>query len=194
LYSRSQYGNDKKNISKIKTSEFKYPVRHSHTQKEGEIIYWSNTKESNGKDFIKMFDVPKVILIGGLYPYPLNDFEGKYATSNYSFGIPIRSKKEGDDIVKAINTEQFGDVLNSTKWFSGYTDHNMFKYFKPDFYKYFLKESKSSKKEPKIKETIKIKIKEPKTKKIKEIKAKGKTIKSKKTNKTRKLLSYLKFW
>jgi hypothetical protein len=58
--------------------------------------------------------------------------------SNYSFGIPISSKKEGDDIVEAINSDKFNRLISATKWSSGFTDHNMFKYFRPDFYKQFL--------------------------------------------------------
>jgi hypothetical protein len=58
--------------------------------------------------------------------------------SNYSFGIPISSKKEGDDIVEAINSDKFNRLISATKWSSGFTDHNMFRYFRPDFYKQFL--------------------------------------------------------
>ena len=59
--------------------------------------------------------------------------------SQITFGIPITSKKQGDDIVKAINTDAFKEVIKSTKWGAFQTDWRMFKYFKPDFYKYFLK-------------------------------------------------------
>ena len=115
-----------------KTEKYKYPIRHSHTDKDGEILYWTDDNKKGH------FGVPKVILIKGTYIYPLNDFEGKYGMSNYSFGIPITSKKEGDDIVKALNTDKFIEIIKATKWQSGFTDHNMFKYFKPEFYKQFL--------------------------------------------------------
>ena len=141
IYSRSLYGNDKKHVSKSKNGNFKYPVRHSHTIKDGEVIYWTNEKKGN-------FGVPKVILIKGTYIYPLNDYEGEYGMTNYSFGIPIKSKKEGDDIVKALNTKEFLEIISATKWQSGFTDHNMFKYFKPDFYKHFLGKSSKSSEEP----------------------------------------------
>lgn len=140
IYSRGNYGTDKKWVSKNKTTEYKYPIRHSHTIKDGEIIYWTNSKENVGKNNIRMFDVPKVILIKGLHTYPYNDYKGEFAMSNYSFGIPINNEKEGNDIVKAVNSEKFKEILKATKWSSGFTDHNMFKYFKPDFYKYFLQD------------------------------------------------------
>jgi len=132
IYSRGSYGNDKPNIQKVKSGLFKYPVRHTHTIKDGDVLYWSNTNK-NGHFFEK-----KVILGKGLYPYPYNDYKGEYGMSNYSFGIPISSKKEGDDIVEAINSDKFNRLISATKWSSGFTDHNMFKYFRPDFYKQFL--------------------------------------------------------
>ena len=73
----------------------------------------------------------------GRHQYPVNDFEGKYGMSQITFGIPIKSKKEGDDIIIAINTEEFIEIIKATKWGAFQTDWRMFKYFKPDFYKYF---------------------------------------------------------
>jgi hypothetical protein len=139
IYSRGNYGNDKPHISKEKKGAFIYPVKHTHTIKDGDIFFWSNTNK-NGH-----FGEKKVILGKGLYPYPYNDYKGDYGMSNYSFGIPITSKKQGDDIVKAINSERFNRLISATKWSSGFTDHNMFKYFKPEFYKYFLKDKQSTK-------------------------------------------------
>ena len=132
IYSRGNYGNDKPHISKEKNGTFIYPVKHTHTIKDGDIYFWSNTNK-NGH-----FGEKKVILGKGLYPYPYNDYNGDYGMSNYSFGIPITSKKEGDDIVEAINSEGFKRLISATKWSSGFTDHNMFKYFRPDFYKDFI--------------------------------------------------------
>ena len=139
IYHSSQFDKRKPYVSETKKDSFNYPILHSHTKKEGNIFYWTNEKEVLGKKFVKMFGVPKVILIKGVYAYPMNDYKGEYGMSNYSFGLPISSKKEGDDIVKAINSEGFKRLISATKWSSNFTDHNMFKYFKPDFYKYFLK-------------------------------------------------------
>jgi len=132
IYSRGSYGTDKPNVQKVKSGLFKHPVRHTHTIKDGDVLYWSNTTK-NGH-----FGEKKVILGKGLYPYPYNDYKGEYGMSNYSFGIPISSKKEGDDIVDAINSDKFNRLISATKWSSGFTDHNMFRYFQPDFYKQFL--------------------------------------------------------
>ena len=144
LYHSSQYDKRKSYVSETKKGDYKYPILHSHTIKDGNIFYWTNDKEVSGKNYVSMF-VPKVIIIKGVYAYPINDFKGEYGMSNYSFGLPIKSKKEGDDIVKAINSEKFKRLIRATKWSSNFTDHNMFKYFKRDFYKYFLKDKKTRK-------------------------------------------------
>ena len=124
--------------------------------------------------------------------------------SNYSFGIPITSKKQGDDIVKAINSEGFNRLISATKWSSGFTDHNMFKYFKPDFYKYFLKDKQSTK----IQAVTRGRQQRNKTKKIKagivklqavtrghQQRKKSKKQESKKGGKNKTLKKYnFKFW
>ena len=125
----------------------------------------------------------------------MNDYEGKYGMSELTFGIPITSKKQGDEIVKAINTDKFKQIINATKWGAFQTDWRMFKYFKPDFYKYFLKKdnhhieeqsghSDSVKKEAakKIKAFVTKKHREHKNTKSKNGKSGGKRY-TKKTNK-----------
>jgi hypothetical protein len=148
---------------------FKYPIVHSITQKG--IGLWHADK----KIYEKHFGEPKVLLNFNENQYPVNDYEGKYGMSQITFGIPIKTKKEGDDIVKAINTEEFKEIIKATKWGVFQTDYRMFKYFKPDFYKYFLKGSSPpatlTKKKSPVTATIvrtvkkKIKIKETTEKK-----------------------------
>jgi hypothetical protein len=123
-----------KNMNKTKkdkTGNFKHPVIHGITQNGLIFIYSDDTSKGH-------FHVPKVILNANENQYPVNDFDGKYGMSELSFGIPITSKKQGDDIVKAINTDAFKEVIKATKWGAFQTDYRMFKYFNPDFYKYFL--------------------------------------------------------
>ena len=131
LYSRSLYGTDKSNMSIKKTETYKYPVVHSITQ-DG-LVFWYTNDKSKGH-----FGIPKVLLNFNENQYPVNDYEGKYGMSQITFGIPITSKKQGDDIVKAINSPKFKEIIKATKWGAFQTDWRMFKYFKPDFYKSFL--------------------------------------------------------
>jgi len=131
IYSRSIYGTDKKWVNKIKSDEFKFPIIHCMNQ-NGIIYVYSNIKNK------KHFGIKKVILNFGRYQYPYNDFEGKYGMSQITYGIKIKSKKEGEQIVKAINSKKFKEIIKATKWSTFITDWRMFKYFKQDFWKEFI--------------------------------------------------------
>jgi len=119
---------DARKLSKKKTKRFQYPVVHTITQ-EGLGIRWAESKSDS------QFGVPKVLLNFNENQYPYNDFDGKYGMSQLTFGIPIHSKKEGDQIIDAVRSPAFRDILTSTKWGAFQTDYRMFKYFRPDFYR-----------------------------------------------------------
>jgi len=124
------YGKNLK-MNKVKSKEHKYPIVHSITQ-EGVSCWYSN---DNTKGH---FGVPKVILSfnRNQYSYPeQNDYDGKYGMSQICFGLPISSCQEGDDILKAVDTEVFKKITKATKWGAFQTDYRMFKYFRPDWYK-----------------------------------------------------------
>ena len=125
---------DSRKISQEKRGGFIHPVVHTMTQKGLGIRYTDTPTKGH-------FGVPKVLLNKNEQQYPVNDFEGKYGMSELTFGIPISSKEEGDAIVAAINTDRFKEIIKATKWSTFQTEYKMFKYFKPDFYKEFLKKS-----------------------------------------------------
>lgn len=111
-----------------KTKEFKYPVVHAITKK-GLGFWYSNTNKKGH------FGIPKVLLNFNQFQYPYNDYKGHYGMSQLTFGLPIKSKREGAAIVRAINSEYFKTIIKATKWGAFQTDWRMFKYFKPDFFK-----------------------------------------------------------
>lgn len=131
VYDSSTYHNQNKYVSTERTPLYKYPVVHSITSHGSGYLY-SSIKS------VRHFDIKKVILSSNQNQYPINDYAGKYGTSNNTFFIPITSKKQGNDMVAAINSEGFKEIIKATKWGTFQTDYKMFKYFKPDFYKYFL--------------------------------------------------------
>ena len=125
------YHNQWKHMSNFKKGRFKYPVIHGIKQKEIRFMYSSTNKKGH-------FGVPKVILSHNKeqYKYPeLNDYNGLYGMSDGCFGIPIKSKKEGDMILKAIHSPKFKKILAGAKWSLFQTPHQMFEHFKKDFYK-----------------------------------------------------------
>jgi len=131
LYNSTLYERRKPYVKEEKTETYKYPIVHSINKKG---ILFSYTDENTKGHF----GTSKVILGLGRNQYPVNDYDGKYGMSLLAFGIPITSKKQGDDIVKAVNTDEFKEIIKATKWTAFQTDWRMFKYFKPDFYKHFL--------------------------------------------------------
>lgn len=121
LYNSSLYSSKK--LKKQKTKKYKHPIIHTMTKKGLGVRYSK----------VPFFKEPKVILNFNETLYPYNDFLGKYGLSQLSFGIPIKSKKEGEQYVKALNTDTFKTIVKNTKWGSFQTDHRMFKYFKKGF-------------------------------------------------------------
>lgn len=131
LFSSSIYEHRRPNIRKDKSAEFKFPVLHSMTQNGLGFLYTNDKTKGH-------FGIPKVLLNVGRNQYPYNDHTGEYGMSQIIFGIPITSKEEGDQIVEAINSDAFKEIIKATKFGTFQTDYRMFKFFRPDFYKEFL--------------------------------------------------------
>jgi len=128
LYSRSNYGADKKWISKKETDEFKYPVVHS-TPKDGHRFVWSN---KNDKGFYKI----KKVIFGesGIYN-PIIDINGKYAMSHGAMAIVIDNIKEGKKLSKFLCSTAFDKIIKACLWSSFRIEWGMFKDLKKNFYK-----------------------------------------------------------
>jgi hypothetical protein len=125
--------NMKKTV-KTKNAEYKYPVVHSINQGGLGFEYVNDNTKGH-------FGVPKVLLSfnQNQYSYPeQNDYDGKYGMSQICFGLPISSREEGDEILRAIDTDVFKTIIKATKWGAFQTDYRMFKYFRPDWYKIIL--------------------------------------------------------
>jgi len=127
LYSRSTYGTDK--VARVRDAQrgaFVHPVLHSIKQNGDKVVYYANER-------VDALFVPKVIVTKGRYAHAHNDHEGAYGLSNYSFGLPIASRQEGERIVEALRSPFMRRVLAATKWSSGFTDHGMFRHFRDDW-------------------------------------------------------------
>ena len=116
---------------RCKEQKYEYPIIHNMTKEYGLGFVYSNENKGH-------FGVKKVVLSFGEFQYPYNDYDGKYGMSQICYGLEIQSKEEGDNICKAINSDDFKDILKYTKWSTFQTDWRMFKYFKKDFWKEFI--------------------------------------------------------
>ena len=117
---------DARKLSKNKTKHKKHPVVHNITRRGLGLKYAKNKNHH--------FGTPKVLLNFNEKQYPYNDYDGKYGMSQLTFGIPIKSKKEGEKIIDKINSPEFQEIIEATKWSSFQTDYRMFSYFDPKYF------------------------------------------------------------
>ena len=131
IFSNSSYETRKEWMSKVETTEFKYPCIHS-TPKSGTRYYYSSI---NNKGH---FNESKVIFGDSGINDSIIDINGDYGLTQHSIGIKIYNIEEGDNIKKAIETEKFKDILLSCSWSNYQIDYILFTYFKKDFWKEFI--------------------------------------------------------
>lgn len=138
IFDRSAYGTDKKHLNWEKEDKFKYPVIYK-IYKDGGINFIYSSINTNGH-----FTIPKIIIskeVGGskkMSP-PINDFKGEYAVAQFCFAIPVKNKKDGDLLIKFLTSDEFNEM--SFMWNTVELDYRIFKYFKKDFWKYFVDEN-----------------------------------------------------
>jgi len=131
LYDRNMYGTDKKNTSKTKNDDFKYPCCYSITQKDGLKLYYSNEKKGH-------FGIPKVIWSNGAGTYPIIDDKGNFGLTEFCYAI-IDEKENLFKIKNAMNDPKFIDLMKYLK----FKKDNKYNYkiialFKKDFYMSFI--------------------------------------------------------
>jgi len=132
IYDRSAYGSDLPHMSpEYRAGEFIYPVVHTMTRK-GLGLWYSNTKTRGTGHFGKA----KIILNFNEKLYPYLDYEGEYGMGQFSFGLPVTSKEQGEAIIRALLSPQFRAVIRATKWGAYQTDRRMFEYFRDDAFIY----------------------------------------------------------
>ena len=125
IFSAGDY--DARKLSKTRTKNHRIPVVHNITRKGLGIRFAKDKRETQ-------VGVSKVLLNFNERQYPYNDYRGEYGMSQLTFGIPIKSKAEGEKLVRAIESPAFVEIIQATKWGAFQTDYRMFKYFKPTFY------------------------------------------------------------
>jgi hypothetical protein len=147
IYSRSNYGTDRKWISNKKINEYKYELIHS-TPQSG-IRYMYSSKNDKGH-----FGIKKIIFgDSGIYNSVI-DIEGKYGMTQHSMGIKIDNINEGNEIKKVLDSEEFKKILKSCSWSNFQIDWRLFTYFKKTFYKEIIIEEVNNNEEQKLQKII----------------------------------------
>jgi hypothetical protein len=125
IFSAGDY--DARKLSKTRSKNHRIPVVHNITRKGLGIRFAKDKLETQ-------LGVPKILLNFNERQYPYNDYRGEYGMSQLTFGIPIKSKKEGEEWISAIESPAFEEIIRATKWGAFQTDYRMFKYFDPKIY------------------------------------------------------------
>jgi len=124
------YYSQREHMSDKKDRKHPFVCIHSTPKKGIRYVYSSNDKRGH-------FGIPKVIF-GDSGPYEaVINREGKYCMSEHAMGI-VDKKSNLSKILEAMKSERMRRVLGATLWSSFQIDWRMFRYFKKDFYKYFI--------------------------------------------------------
>jgi len=134
IQSYSSYETRKKWMNPKENNVFKYPCIHSiHAAYPGEEpIKWYSKNNNKG-----MFG--KVKLIAGLAGCwnCLVDYNGEYGITHNCFGIKD-TPENCEKIFQAFHSDKFKELVNAIIWSGFAVDWRVFKFFKKDFWKYFL--------------------------------------------------------
>jgi hypothetical protein len=137
MYSRSDYGTDKINISKTQSEEFPYPVVYSILSNGTVNLMYSSTNTKGH------FGIPKLILGNGANPTCFIDYNGEYGMTQFAYGI-VDTVENLEKIKKVITSKDFQKINLATKYVA--TAGNPLVYpkiirlFKKDFWKEFINE------------------------------------------------------
>lgn len=129
IYDRSNYGSDKKHLSKIETNEFKYPcIKYVNKNKKLNLMY-SNIN-TNGH-----FGIKKFVFSCGKDTFI--DKDGEYGLTQWSGGI-VDTIENLKKIEICFNNEKFKEIIKSIQINSIKYNYTIIKLFKKDFYNEFI--------------------------------------------------------
>jgi hypothetical protein len=127
-YYRSDYGADKKWVSKNKNNEFKYPVVYSINKNNELSLRYSNTNDKGH------FGKSKFIFSNGAGFYC--DKKGEYGLTQWAYCI-YDDEKKLESIEKVFRSSKFNKIKESIQLDSSSYNIKVMKLFKKDFYKAF---------------------------------------------------------
>jgi hypothetical protein len=133
IYSRTIYGNDKPNMSKIKTEKFTYPCVYTVKSPDKNNIpglWYSNEDKGH-------FGIPKIIFASGASGV-LVDQKGDYGIMNFGAGISDNIENL-ENIKTAIQTEKFiKDIMGFKHSLGDKYNKKIIATFRKDFWKEFI--------------------------------------------------------
>jgi hypothetical protein len=132
IQSMSAYEPRKSWMSKTKTDEFKYTCIHSTPQKGIRYMY----SKFNDKGH---FGISKVIFGESCVYNAIIDINGEYGITHGAMGIQINDLQEGKNILEALKSDEFAEIIKSMMFGNFRIDWNNFKTFKRDWWTEYVK-------------------------------------------------------
>ena len=126
---RSNYGTERKWVSKNKNDIFKYPCIYTINTKNEISLRWSKIN-NNGH-----FGITKYILSNGNGYY--KDIKGEYGCTEWSYYINCNIK-DMDHIYNCFKNIEFLNIIDAVKLTSNKYNYVILKYLKKDFWKEFI--------------------------------------------------------
>jgi hypothetical protein len=134
IYNRSNYGSDKKYVSKTESEEYKYPLVHA-TNKNGIRYMYSNCNDKGH------FGVSKVIFGQTGINDVIIDLDGVYGMTEHAIAIEVNNLAEATNLKLALLSTKFNETLKSTMYSNFMIDWRIFTSFKRDWWKEFINAS-----------------------------------------------------
>lgn len=166
IYSRSEYGTDKKNMQRHTDETYKYPCVYTVNSLCELTYYYSSEKKGH-------FDIPKFIWSNGRISSigSYIDNSGKYGLTQFAYAIidkPVNLNK----IKKIFDDKQFRNLMELCAVGQLTINYKVISIFKKDFYKHFINDEtkindinlKSSKYETKIEFELEDELEDEKSK------------------------------
>lgn len=129
----NHYETRKSHMNMGKTARFRHPCVHWTGKKEPFVKYWYSSKRG------QFFDVPKLIFSDAdCIASAVVDVRGEFGLTQHAIGLRIKSKREGEQMKKALESPRFYQFLLACRWSQWQIDWRLFKCLKKDFWKEFL--------------------------------------------------------
>jgi hypothetical protein len=135
IYSRSDYGTDKKHTSKQQSDEFIYPVVYTVNYLSQPTFYYSSTNQKGH------YGKPKVIWSNGRISSIGNyvDSNGEYALTQFAYAI-VDTVENLENIKSALDSKRFKNLMELCAVGQLTVNYKVVSRFKKDFWKEFINE------------------------------------------------------
>jgi hypothetical protein len=122
LYSRSEYGTDKKWMGRAKTGVKQHPCIYTVNSKHQPTFFYSEHKKSH-------FGVPKLIWSNGAKPGSLIDADGEYGLTQFAYAIADSPNKL--EMIKTVfDTPEFRRLMELCTFGQGHINYKVLRLFR----------------------------------------------------------------